>query len=113
MKKLFLATALVFSAAAFAQDVKTGNTKAPEIMGNVLIIEDDACQMVFTEDASFKDGKLTIECADSITFDIVAQAIVVTGPYSYSFDGAVQVSNHNDKKQLRYKIGDDKLYLEL
>ncbi|MFP9113206.1 hypothetical protein ACLI1A_04650 [Flavobacterium sp. RHBU_3] len=109
MKKILLATALVFSAAAFAQVAKNDG---PQFESKSLTVSDDKKQMVFDTDVSYTDDKLTVEHADSIVFDTEKKELTITGGCQYTFYGAVNISKNNDKKQVKYKIGDNTLYVE-
>lgn len=109
MKKILLTTALVFSAAAYAQDAT--NNK-PQFESNSLTVSDDKKQMTFETDASYADDKLTVEHADSIVFDTERKELIITGGCQYTFYGAVNISKNNGKEQVKYKIGDDTLYVE-
>lgn len=109
MKKILLSTALVFSVAAFAQDTKN---KEPQFESKSLTVSDDKKHLAFEKDVSYSDGKLTVEHADSIVFDTESKEIFITGSCQYTFYGAVNILKNGDKKQIKYKIGDDTLYVQ-
>jgi archaellum component FlaF (FlaF/FlaG flagellin family) len=111
MKKVFLIAAFVFCGGVYAQESKLKTMEDPEFKSKSMIINDATKVIELLNNASFKNKDITIEKADKIQFNIETNEIVVSGAYTYSFKGDVVFKTGEDSHELRYRLGDDRIFI--
>jgi lipopolysaccharide assembly outer membrane protein LptD (OstA) len=110
MKNVLLVAGLVFTTGMYAQkkdEVKSGEIK---FAAKEMVVDDNK-NVAYVKDASFINSDLTITGADKIIYDKANKELTVTGNFSYSFNGAVQVTPNKEGGSLHYKIGAETVYI--
>lgn len=114
MKNLAFLIFLLFSLCAFGQ----GNTEAKKApfftyncVDSVSINKDKSIIQLFG-DASFKTDLLEVTHADKIVFNNATKEVLVSSKFDYITKCALNLNDGSKSKTLRYKIGDDAVYLD-
>lgn len=111
MKNTLLAIVSIVSFGAYAQEEKPAGAPVFSCR-DAMTIDKDAKTITLTEDASYKDAIIEISGAEQIVFDRANNEVIVTGPYDFTIDGAVEFKSGEGEKKLRYKVGEAVAYIE-
>lgn len=111
MKKIFLIAAFVFCGGVYAQESKLKNKQNPEFKSKSMNIDSDTKVIELLNNASFSNEDITIEKADKIVYNMETDEIIVSGAYTYSFKGDVVFKTRQELHELRYRLGDDRIFI--
>ena len=103
--------ALALCVSAYAQETKSQNGENPEFKSKSFSINEDTKVMELLDNVSFKYKDITIDNADKIVYNTETDEIIVSGEYTYSFKGEVIIRSGEEIHELRYKLGDDRLFI--
>ena len=114
MKNWILLLGLLIGVNSFAQEKKIDKiNERPLISADTLKFEAKTNTMEFQGNVSFKTDIIELENADKIVMNKTTNEIIVTGLRDIiKFDGALHIKGENEKKILKYTIGERIAYLE-
>lgn len=112
MKKLFIAAIFFVGFNCLAQKTNKIAEQSFTWASDNLTINPETNIVEFTGNVDFKDEFLKIENADKAVYDKSTNEIVISGLNNFTFDGAVELADLTKPNTLRYKIGEQVVFLE-
>lgn len=113
MKNLIFLFAIFFGLKVFGQETKPLK-KTPIIFyqaNDSTSLSKDKTVLQLFGNATIKTAALEITHADKIVFNSETNEMIVTGKFDYLMRGALIVKDVSKDKTLRYRIGDDTVYI--
>lgn len=123
MKKLLLLAMLAAGCSLHAQTTVTSNDVIAEsdnpkykVRADVVNFDNNTKLVEYTGDVNFVTEGVEITDADKLVFNSTTKEIVATGNLNMKLSAPISIVNNSkldtEHKSVRYKLGDDKAYLE-
>lgn len=126
MKKLLLLALLTATTGIYAQTITGRNTITStnviaetadyKVRSEKLIIDNETQLVEYTGNVDFTAEGIKIEGADKIVFDSLSKELIASGNLNMKLSAPISVVDNSklgkEHKSIRYKLGDDKAYLE-